>query len=248
MSLKANDHYLLSVYEANVNGPGLDYGCGAGRLVAAARERGYEFEGVELPQESVSFEGDTESDPLAAGEKHMHFLTRHVHFLSDDGVIPFPDESFAFVCSNQVLEHVSDLPLVVDELARVTRSGGVGLHVFPTREIVREPHLGVPFFHRIPRRLRRLWCRPWHASRQANFSTEDPDFDHWFTALDSGYDAEVHLRPASTVIAALDKRFQVSAWEHHKLSFHLRRRIPESSLLRAVEYRRVGATVHVQKR
>ena len=48
-----------------------------------------------------------------------------------DGVmLPFPDETFDIVCSNAVLEHVAELPVVSKELRRVTKPSGVNYHVW----------------------------------------------------------------------------------------------------------------------
>jgi SAM-dependent methyltransferase len=46
--------------------------------------------------------------------------------------IPFPDASFDVVYSSNVLEHVRDLPPMLAELRRVTRPGGIGIHIMPT--------------------------------------------------------------------------------------------------------------------
>jgi SAM-dependent methyltransferase len=72
--------------------------------------------------------------------------------------IPFPTGSFDLVLSNQVLEHVRDLDLLLREVARVLAPGGVSVHFFPTREVWLEPHVGLPLVHR---------CRDWGSARAA---------------------------------------------------------------------------------
>jgi SAM-dependent methyltransferase len=72
----------------------------------------------------------------------------------NEGMIPFPDESFDLVTSNQVLEHVEDLDVVVSEMKRVLKPGGQVLSLFPNSGIWREGHCGVPFLHWFPKRSR----------------------------------------------------------------------------------------------
>lgn len=60
---------------------------------------------------------------------------------------PFDDAYFDLVLSNQVIEHVADLPKFLSECRRVLRQGGLGIHVFPTQRMVIESHIFVPFVH-----------------------------------------------------------------------------------------------------
>jgi SAM-dependent methyltransferase len=55
----------------------------------------------------------------------------HQDLISYDGKsLPFADESFDVICSNAVLEHVSDLPTLAREMRRVTKEGGIGYHLW----------------------------------------------------------------------------------------------------------------------
>jgi SAM-dependent methyltransferase len=58
--------------------------------------------------------------------------------------IPFDDDTFDVVVSNQVFEHVKDYPAAIRETKRVLRPGGVALHLFPPRWRPIEPHVYVP--------------------------------------------------------------------------------------------------------
>lgn len=72
--------------------------------------------------------------------------------------LPFPDATFDYVISCQVLEHVQDYSTVLAELARVTKKSGVGYHEFPSRYRLIEGHIYVPLASiiRYP-----LWLRFW---------------------------------------------------------------------------------------
>ena len=56
---------------------------------------------------------------------------RHQDLVVYDGArLPFAEASFDVVCSNAVLEHVSDLSKVSRELNRVTKVGGINYHLW----------------------------------------------------------------------------------------------------------------------
>src|SRR5437660_12608686 len=58
---------------------------------------------------------------------------RHFTVVEYDGVrLPFPDDTFDVVYSSSVLEHVTNLPALLAEVARVTRPNGRSLHTVPT--------------------------------------------------------------------------------------------------------------------
>jgi SAM-dependent methyltransferase len=66
----------------------------------------------------------------------------------ENGAIPFPSESFDCIVNNQVFEHVEDLDFVLSEIRRVLKRDGVLLSMFPSKDVVREGHCGVPLAHR----------------------------------------------------------------------------------------------------
>jgi SAM-dependent methyltransferase len=70
-------------------------------------------------------------------------------------VWPFPDNSFDFITSNQVLEHVREHDFFFSEIHRCLRSGGVSINVFPTREVLWEGHALMPFVHKVRNERRR---------------------------------------------------------------------------------------------
>ena len=120
----------------------LDYGCGGGELVAEGRARGLEIFGTDV------FYGGSNARQEAADRG---LLGDAILPMEPTGAIPFPDLSFDLVTNNQVMEHVANLDAVLHEIHRVLKPGGVVLSVFPSRDVWREGHIGIPFSH---------WFRP----------------------------------------------------------------------------------------
>ena len=132
----------------------LDWGCGRGRQVLWLRQQGYQAYGVEV-------------DPLPVENglpllESYGYADRPLALLDADGRSPYEHGFFDYVLSGNVLEHVADLEQVCAEMARVTRAGGGGYHVFPAQRQVVEGHLFMPFVHWLPPgRLRKLLIRFW---------------------------------------------------------------------------------------
>ena len=94
-------------------GPGmevLDVATGPGYAAAAAAARGASVTAVDFSPEMLE---------LAA---RLHPQVSFVE--ADAGALPFGDDAFDAVVVNFLMPHVSDLPAVVRELARVVRGGG----------------------------------------------------------------------------------------------------------------------------
>ncbi|MCZ6644272.1 MAG: methyltransferase domain-containing protein, partial [Gammaproteobacteria bacterium] len=62
-----------------------------------------------------------------------------------------PGDSFDLVFSDNVIEHVSDLGGLIEEIRRITKPGGVGVHIFPSKWAVVEPHVRMPLIHWLPK-------------------------------------------------------------------------------------------------
>jgi SAM-dependent methyltransferase len=112
----------------------LDYGCGAGALVDVGIASGLAICGADV------FYSGAAARPRGGA---IHEI-RH-------GCLPFADATFGLVVNNQVMEHVDDLDAVLREIHRVLTPGGLVLSVFPSRDVFREGHIGIPFSH---------WFRP----------------------------------------------------------------------------------------
>jgi SAM-dependent methyltransferase len=126
----------------------LDLGCGAGLMVKAARDKGFDFHGCGLGLRDAHENAD--SALLQQG------ILREIDL--EPYRLPFEDQAFDVVVSDQVLEHVMDYPTTLREIQRVLKPGGAFLHIFPPRYTPIEPHVFVP----LGTILRsRWWLKTW---------------------------------------------------------------------------------------
>lgn len=113
----------------------LDFGCGAGDCVAQFRSAGYRIFGCDMR---------LPADPSPRLRAQL-----------DEGIVkkievepyrlPFADETFDLVFSNQVFEHVMDYPVALAEISRILKPQGASVHVFPGRWKWKESHVYVPY-------------------------------------------------------------------------------------------------------
>ncbi len=121
----------------------LDHGCGSALTIFYLAVLGYEnIVGVDIS----NFAGQ-ERIAEAAGLQGVKFVGY------DGGFLPFfKDNSFNFIFSQQVLEHVRDeqLDIYYSEEARILRVGGAALHEVPHRLVPYDSHNQVWFVHYLP--------------------------------------------------------------------------------------------------
>ena len=109
----------------------LDFGCGAGNTLRALRSLGY----------VNAFGYDVMDGRTLLGAVRDHITVGTLLDLR----LPYEDNTFDFVISDQVFEHVQDQVRVFEELHRITKPGGHGLHIIPARYMPIEGHSFVPF-------------------------------------------------------------------------------------------------------
>ncbi|MBN1874927.1 MAG: methyltransferase domain-containing protein [Anaerolineae bacterium] len=123
--------------------PILDLGCGDGLIAqvlfkadkGARSETGLSEMGSEIDAGKYRAEApiDVGFDPWWAQLRQASAsgMYKHVQQALGD-TLPYPDGMFATVFSNSVLEHIPDLPPVLQEVARVLRPGGRFLATVPS--------------------------------------------------------------------------------------------------------------------
>jgi SAM-dependent methyltransferase len=125
----------------------LDFGCGSGVTVRLLRGAGYDAYGVDIDWPGADY-GDIEHSDVPEGT---------LRYYEQAGPLPFDDNTFDVIISDQVFEHVVPLEATVAELERVLKPGGVMYHHFPSLRLLREGHIGIPLAHRLPRGRLRLY-------------------------------------------------------------------------------------------
>jgi SAM-dependent methyltransferase len=102
----------------------LDIGCGIGTYVRRFRQYSDDVYGVDVEPERVAqAAAELPNIQLASGE-----------------ALPFPDDYFDVVFSNEVIEHVDDDVKTISEAVRVTKPGGTIVIFAPNRMYPFETH------------------------------------------------------------------------------------------------------------
>jgi len=193
----------------------LDYGCGGGQVVLAGREEGLDIYGAEVFYEA--------GNPQVRQDfQDQGLLGSIVKEIKADST-GFPDEYFDLVVNNQVLEHVSDLDIVLREIHRVLKPRGVLLSIFPPRDTWREGHCGIPFLHKFPKasRLRILYAYLMRFLGLGRKKGARPKLD-WVRHQCDFLDNYTFYRSRKTVRKALKGYFdRVEYSEHHYVNFRM---------------------------
>ena len=158
--MDVTNRFVLDCATRFAPGRVLDYGCGSGEMVAAGRAAGLDMLGADV------FYGGSAA---RAEAERAGLLGTVIHEIRE-GRLDFADGSFDLVTNNQVLEHVEDLDAVLREIRRVLKPGGTLLSIFPSRDVFREGHIGIPFSHWFPKDSRARFLYTW-ALRSAGLGT-----------------------------------------------------------------------------
>lgn len=110
---------LLAAQGVAAPGRLLDFGCGRGHLLRAARERGWSAVGYDVDPESV------------ARVAREHDLELHA---GDSLALDLPAGAFDLVTMNHVLEHLKDPAPVIRRMRELLRPGGALLVAVPNIE------------------------------------------------------------------------------------------------------------------
>ncbi len=118
----------------------LDVGTGSGHIIALIAPECQNATSINLEDERVVKEG-------------YRFVK------VDDVRIPFADESFDVVISNQVIEHIPPQSEHLREIHRVLKKGGVAYLATPSRFTLIEPHFKLPFLSWLPKSAANAYAR-----------------------------------------------------------------------------------------
>jgi len=128
----------------------LDHGCGGGTSLLFLAALGYKnVWGVDIAQRSELLKKTNLLVSMATEDTGE--MTNRVE-VYDGSKLPFPDDSFDLIYSQQVLEHVRDdvFNSYYQEEARVLRKGGIAYHQVPHRLVPYESHTRTWFIHWLP--------------------------------------------------------------------------------------------------
>jgi len=191
----------------------LDFGCGAGRLVEAGLAAGLKMAGADVYYGGSRTRAEAEQSGLLGS------VIREIH----DGRLDFEDATFDLLVNNQVMEHVEDLDAVLEELHRVLKPGGTMLSLFPSRDVFREGHIGIPFAHRLSRgsRLRFLYTWGLRSLGLGAWKEEAPTCRQWAVGKLAWIDTYTHYRSRREIRASFQRYFSSRFCESDYIRYRL---------------------------
>lgn len=205
----------------------LDFGCGAGAMVAAGRAEGLDIQGVDV------FYAGSRARELAEASPLWGAAIQPIC----NGIIPFPDGSFQLVVNNQVMEHAEDLDAALGEIHRVLIPGGTLLSIFPSRDVWREGHIGIPFSHWFRKGSRWRFFYTW-ALRSLGlgiWKEQAPTRRQWASDKLAWIDAYTHYRPRNEIFGFFERYFRSELREPDYIRFRLRDRRWRAPLARLLD-------------
>jgi SAM-dependent methyltransferase len=211
----------------------LDFGCGAGTVVSAGRAAGLDMLGADIFYGGSKARADAESSGLLGS----------VIFEIREGRLPFPDSHFDLITNNQVMEHVDDLDAVLSELNRVLKPGGMVLSIFPSRDVFREGHIGIPFAHWFRKASRARFVYTW-ALRSLGAGTwkeQAPTRRQWAIDKLKWIDTYTRYRTRKEIFSAFNRHFRSELCEPDYIRYRLRDSRSLAPLARLLELPAVPA-------
>jgi 2-polyprenyl-3-methyl-5-hydroxy-6-metoxy-1,4-benzoquinol methylase len=135
----------------------LDLGCSVGVISRALSESQARVTGLDIDVAAMR------------GAPEGYFNPAFV--VGDAGAAPFPGECFDVIVCSQVYEHVPSLELLVREIHRLLKLGGVCFFSGPNRWAIVEEHYFLPFLSWLPRSWANFYVR---ACRRGSEYYEQP--------------------------------------------------------------------------
>ena len=115
----------------------LDFGCGKCQLIDCIS--------TEIPL------ADLYGVDLFKNKNDLNDIKKKYKSFTVIGIEPYQevllDKKFDLIITNQVLEHIQNLNLIYKFFNKILKKNGLVIAAFPTKEIIFEPHLKIPFVH-----------------------------------------------------------------------------------------------------
>lgn len=117
----------------------LDFGCSEGWSVYQYRKKGIKAYGVDVVNSHDNVQQICKDEGIIKADED---ILRTIDM--NNYKIPFEDNTFDVIVSDQVFEHVQNYPEALAEIKRVLKPEGSALHVIPSRYHPIEGHVFVP--------------------------------------------------------------------------------------------------------
>lgn len=225
--------FCKSFAREHPSSPILDFGCGSGGLVAAGLRAGLPMFGADV------FYSGSGSHDRAEAQALLGDAVREIR----EGRLPFPDAHFGLIVNNQVMEHVDDFDRVLAELHRVLAPGGLLLSVFPSRDVFREGHIGIPLSHWFRKNSRARFYYTW-ALRSLGLGTwkqEAPSARQWAVDKLRWIDTYTRYRTRAEIFEAYGRYFRNETREVDYIRYRLLDRPGRAWIASALRFRLAAA-------
>jgi SAM-dependent methyltransferase len=191
----------------------LDYGCGAGKLASEGQRRGLNIVGADVFYSGSNAREQADAAGLL-GDTVVEIL---------DGHLPFDDATFDLVVNNQVMEHVEDLDSVLREIQRVLKPGGQVLSLFPSRDVLREGHIGIPLSHRMRKGSRFRFLYTWllRSLGMGYWKDQSPTARQWAIDKLDWIDCYTVYRSRREIFATYNRYFDSQLIEEEYIRYRL---------------------------
>ena len=140
--MNKNYSYFVNYLDKNLSekkNKVLDFGSGEGILLGILLENNIDVFGVDV---------NHTNNKLKYANNDL-IKSNRLKIITEEERLPFKDQYFDIVISNMVFEHVFNIEFALEEISRVLKDKGLVYLRFPSYEIIREGHTGIPLTHRI---------------------------------------------------------------------------------------------------
>ena len=119
----------------------LDIGCSIGAIAQYISRKTGKVTGIDVDREAVEY-----------AKKRWADIANLEFYAADCLKIPFADNSFDIVVCNGVYEHVTMPKLLIDQIYRLLRPGGICYFSAMNKLSLVEPHYNIPLLSILPKR------------------------------------------------------------------------------------------------